>query len=194
MSELLTNKWVDIWKSPAYQDSKLKSFKAIDQCIDFVPKRILDIGCGFAFESELFQKKYNSELWLLDGDFDITRERSREISWGNYDTMKFYSKLDTLKESFKSRNLRYNFIDANNITLDKSICFDLVYSNLSCGFHYPIQSYVDLIRSHTNENSTIIMDLRRKTMDEQVQGIFEILEAHPVEYKFFKCKLKFINR
>lgn len=44
------------WTTPEYVSSKIELFNSIDQYIQTTPATILDIGCGLAFESELFQK------------------------------------------------------------------------------------------------------------------------------------------
>ena len=47
-------------------------------------------------ESEHFQKKYNSQLYLLDGDFEDTINRTRKVNYGTADSMAFYSKIEDL--------------------------------------------------------------------------------------------------
>ena len=71
------------WIKPKYQQSAQDCFNEIDSYLGFhPPKRILDIGCGYAYVSEQFQKKYGTELWLLEGDFQTTIDRPRKATWG----------------------------------------------------------------------------------------------------------------
>jgi SAM-dependent methyltransferase len=162
------------WNSEDYINSVESCFKIVDQYLDKPPVRILDIGCGFAGVSELFQKKYGTEIWLLDGDSETTKDRPRKAKYGEVSDFKFYMPLEILHNHWKEKNLQYTFIDANNIEIPKKIKFDLVYSWLSCGYHYPIETYKNLILEHTDEFSKIILDFRRKTLSSQLKD-FDII-------------------
>jgi SAM-dependent methyltransferase len=122
----------------------------------------LDIGCGFAFESEMFQRKYGTALYLLDGEYRPLPKKSRDIGYGSVEDFTFYHPRDTLEESFRIRGLKYSFIDAQDLELASDLKFDLVYSFLSCGFHYPAETYADFIREHTNPDSVVLLDVRKE--------------------------------
>jgi len=186
--------WINgIWKSNEYILDKKISFDLLDSFLVDPPKHILDIGCGLAFESEMFQKKYNCSLHLLDGDFADSKNAIRDRKFGSTETMAFYSKIEDLQKYFNERELKYTFINANDIKISSDIKFDLVYSNVSCGFHYPLNTYLDLLKDHTTENSVMIFDINSKYLEEQIQDIFEIVETKnfPNQKKLIKCKLKF---
>jgi len=154
------------WTAEKYKQGQKTKFELIDDYLKNPPSRILDIGAGYAGVSQLFQEKYNCEIFLLDGDFDKTSKKRRN-KFGKASTMSFYASLKDLRDYYDSRGLKYTQIDANNIDLDENINFDLVYSFLSCGFHYPVGTYADLIKQHTDNKSTTIMDIRRKTFKSQ---------------------------
>jgi SAM-dependent methyltransferase len=186
--------WLDeIWKSKEYLESKKTSFSLLDSFLLSPPNNILDIGCGMAFESEMFQKKYNSNLYLLDGDFEDSTNATRDRKYGSADSMAFYSKISDLKKSFDNRNLNYTFIDANNIVIPKNLKFDLVYSNVSCGFHYPLDTYLNLLKTHTLENSVMIFDINSRYLNEQIEENFQIIEIKffPGQKKLAKCRITF---
>lgn len=183
------NDWKSEWNSKDYQLCKKENFKTIDDYLSKPPIRILDIGCGLAFESELFQKKYGSELYLLDGDADLNEGRTRDVNFGEVGTFCFYNFTTQLRESYDERKMNYKFIDATNIVLSESIVFDLVYSNLSCGFHYPFSTYKNLISKHTTESSIIIIDIRKKNFKEQSQD-FEIISTVREDKKYKKVQIK----
>jgi SAM-dependent methyltransferase len=188
------NKWINGWLDTKVNDEylaiKLDNFNIIQSYIQRIPKTILDIGCGLAKESEFFQKKYKSDLYLLDGDFNSTTENKRDINYGTVSSFKFYSKIDDLKKSFNERNMNYTFVDANNISIDDSIKFDLIYSIVSCGFHYPAKTYKDLILKHSNNESIIIMDLRSSSILEQSEDI-EIVNILQTSKKSIKAHVRF---
>jgi len=105
------NSWINkVWQSKIHTDKKLLMFNKIDEYVKHSPSSILDIGCGLATESSKFQKKYNCDLYLLDGDFHSTADRLRNVNYGSSPTMTFYSKIDDLKKAWDSDNLRYNLL------------------------------------------------------------------------------------
>lgn len=185
----MTN-WLEKWEKESHKDYKTNTFNVLDEYINFKPKRILDIGCGLAYESELFQKKYDSELYLLDGDFESTSERQRDIGFSTVDSFKFYNPINTLKESYNQRNMKYNFIDANNLQINDNIKFDLVYSILSCGFHYPAETYYDLIKKHTTPQSRILLDVRKVALQKMEK--FAIVNDVKTYHKYKTVEIKLL--
>ncbi len=187
-------KWLNgIWQSDEYEIAKQVSFDLLDSFVTSPPTNILDIGCGLAFESEMFQKKYNSNLFLLDGDFEESKNATRDRKYGSSESMTFYTKIHNLTNSFNERKLRYTFVDANNINIPNNLKFDLIYSNVSCGYHYPLNTYSALLKKHTNSNSIMIFDIHSAYLNEQIKEEFEIIEYrnYPKQKKIIKCKLKF---
>lgn len=169
--------YIDLWNSPAYVAGKDRLFELIDAYLNEPPTRILDIGCGYARVSQRFQEKYGTELYLLDGDVESTKHIERAAKYGSVDDFKFYVGVDNLKNYWDFQGMHYTFVDANNITIDPLIKFDLVTSWISCGFHYPYQTYHDLIVKHTDPTATVIMDFRRKSLSSQ-QHDFDIVGGY----------------
>jgi hypothetical protein len=48
---------------------------------------------------------------------------------------------------------------------------DLAISFLSCGFHYPVDSYLEFFRNTVTDNGTLILDLRESNALEQLRKI-----------------------
>ena len=188
--DMIEKEWINKWQSKEHFDKKQSMFNIVDQYIKKTPGSILDIGCGLAFESEMFQKKYNCSLHLLDGDFENTQERNRKVNYGDTETMAFYSKVEDLKKSWDSRGLNYNFVDANDLVLDTNVKFDLVYSFESCGFHYPISTYNKFLKKHTTKETIFIFDIRRKSKTEQLTD-FIIVDTINTTKKYDTLVLKF---
>jgi SAM-dependent methyltransferase len=157
------------WSNKKYSLYKKYTFDDVDNYINMCPNNILDIGCGLAFESELFQKKYNCDLYLLDGEFSDTKNRNRHNMFGSADTMKFYSKISDLKHSWNLREMKYTFVDAENISIDVSTKFDVIYSFLSCGFHYPLDSYIETMKKHSHDNTFFIFTIRKEKNDKDLK-------------------------
>lgn len=183
-----------VWISDDYIQIKKNSFELIDSFLDTPPINILDIGCGFAYESEFFQKKYNSNLYLLDGDFDDNPDTVRDRKYSETDPLAFYTRITDLEESYRARNLKYQFLNANNLMLDQKIIFDLVYSNVSCGYHYPLGTYLDFLKLHTDRFSILIFDMHTKHIASQIKDKFEIIDSkpYPGQTKIIKCKIRIL--
>jgi SAM-dependent methyltransferase len=172
--------WMEHWSSKEYFKSKLENFEVIDNWLQKPPSSILEIGCGQAIESINFQKKYNTELWLLDGDSSTTEDRNRFSKFDKVDNMKFYNPIDDLKSFYNKSEIEYTFVDANNIQIPENKIFDVIYSFKSCGFHYPIDTYYELIKKHSDEKTKLIFDIRNKVG--LYSNNFEIVETI-AEYK-----------
>jgi len=182
--------WLDLWADNEYVKLKENNFKILDKFLKDPPKNILDIGCGLAFESERFQKKYNTDLWLLDSDTSYTENRPRSTGIGEVDTFRFYNTLDNLKKSYNERNLQYTFVDANKIDIDENVKFDVIYSILSCGFHYPAITYKNLINKHSHENTKVILDIRKKSWPVQ-KNDFKTFDIIHTGLKHYTCQITF---
>lgn len=175
--------WISRWLKSDYRQEKQKQFEVIDQYLDFKPKNILDIGCGIAYESIAFNKKYNTQLTLLDSD----ETDGRRSGWGNTDNFKFYTNLETLDNYFQSVNLKgYLLTDIKNYQSNEK--FDIICSYLSCGFHYPIDTYMDLITKHMHENTRLIFSLRKN-----VQHNCKIIHTIFEEPKFKLAEIQLLS-
>ena len=190
----LEDRWLNAeWQTAEFKESKITSFNLLNSFLTKPPQNILDIGCGLAYESEMFQHTYNSNLYLLDGDFESSIANSRDRKYGPADNMAFYTKIDSLKNNFDERKLKYNFVDANNIQLSADLKFDLVYSNVSYGYHYPLSTYLELLKAHTTKESVLIFDINSGRVAEQIKDTFNIVESkpYPDQKKIFKFRLEF---
>ena len=163
------------WLDDKYIAQKRRCFDWVDSWITESPRRILDIGCGYAKISQWFQEKHGSDLWLLDGDI-ASSPGTRIGKYGSVDNFQFYLTADRLRQQWDQEGMRYNFVDAANIHIDPAVKFDMVYSWVSCGFHYPVSVYKSLIQQHTDANSIIVMEFRAGTIDQQLPD-FDIVHT-----------------
>jgi SAM-dependent methyltransferase len=159
---MIKHNWIeDEWFTEEYQKEKRNNFELIDKELSTPPLKILDIGCGFAWESRLFQKKHQSKLWLIDSEPDENTKVNEIGFHESADTFSFYYPLQFLKEKLDELGtVNYELINANNINLPKDLKFDLITSYKSCGFHYPVSTYRDIILNHSHDNTKVIFDLR----------------------------------
>ena len=183
------NKWLQGWLLPNYIEEKTRSFNSVAEYLGSPPESILDIGCGFAFESRQFHQQSNSEIWLLDGDFSNSpADSNRLVCYGPAETMKFYNPIEKLKEYFdQQHNLEYRFVEANAIDIPQDKKFDLICSYLSCGYHYPVDTYRELVIQHSHPGTRIIMDIRPRSAHEQCFDIVDVIDQRP---KYTKAEIK----
>lgn len=175
--------WISRWLKSDYQEAKQKQFEIIDQYLNFEVKSILDIGCGIAYESIAFNKKYNTELTLLDSH----ETDGRRSGWGDNNSFKFYNNLEILDQYFQSIDLKnYSLHDVTKYESNKK--FDVICSYLSCGFHYPIDTYLDLISKHMHKETRLIFSLR-KNIQHNCHIIHTILE----EPKFKLAEIQLLS-
>jgi SAM-dependent methyltransferase len=195
----MTNVWMGgegIWDTDLYQGYKQENFDILDKYLETPPLKILDIGCGLAWESRHFYHKYGSELWLLDGDIK-NNEVKQGAGDGGYhstaDNFLFYHPLTALDTEFKKANIQnYHLIDCNNINISEDVKFDLITSWVSCGFHYPVNTYRDLILKHSHKNTKVIMDLRiryKKAIQPVKEEGVEILKVIAQRNKYIMAEL-----
>jgi SAM-dependent methyltransferase len=192
--------WVnDEWSTDQYQRHKQENFDLLDTYLDNAPKTILDIGCGLAWESRLFNKKYGTELYLLDGDVDDNAQDGRIQQQARYTTnsknFAFYYKLNFLQSKLDELNTQnYHLVDCNNIDIPNDIKFDVITSWVSCGFHYPASTYRELVLKHSHANTVVVMDLRisAKQTNPLVEPSFEIVNIINQRAKYATSHIRFI--
>ena len=176
--------WAIKWCKPVYIDKHQANFETVDAYLNQPIGRLLDIGCGFAWESRWFNDKYDTELWLLDGDANTNITKPDSASYGNWNTdsseLKFYHTFEFLNAKLQELGTKnYHLVDANNINIPSDVKFDLITSWLSCGHHYPVKTYIDLMKRHSHENTRIILDVRCKGTETNFIGVdgFEIVNV-----------------
>jgi len=174
--------WDRKWTTDKYIAKRRANFEIIDAYLDRPIGRLLDIGCGFAYESRWFNEKYGTELWLLDGDADTNVSKPETASYGNWNTdsseLKFYHTFNFLNSKLQQLGTKnYHLVDANNINIPDEVKFDVITSWLSCGHHYPVATYINLMKKHSHAGTRIVLDIRTKGAAQALIGVegFEVV-------------------
>ena len=90
----------------------------------------------------------------------IRNLQSRDTKFDRADNFAYYHSKQQLNAEWDRLGLtRTHFTPENCNTLDDWV-FDLIFSFKSCGAHYPMSTYTDFIRKHSNKNTRLIFDLR----------------------------------
>ena len=100
-----------------------------------------------------------------------------------------FEKLRSELDKLETKN--YRLIDCNNIEIQEDIKFDLITSWLSCGFHYPISTYKNLIKKHSHDNTVVAMDVRHQKEKLYLEGI-EVIDTIQTNIKYSTLILKIL--
>ena len=156
--------------------------KDYDMIKYFLPEKttkILDIGCGLGLiDLSLYKHYIKTELHLLDKSQDLDENTSIRGFNGNKYT--FYNSLEASKEILISNGVEkkdiytYEVGDHLNLFNNK---YDVIISLLSCGWHYSIELYKDLIQKTLNSNGVLILDIRHNTGQlEYAKEYFDLID------------------
>ena len=132
------------------------------------PKRIADIGCGYAFFDLFVAQDFNAELVLID------LESNDQRHFGFEQEGAAYSSLARAREFLVSNGVpdaRITTLNPTEETPENVNPVDLVVSFLSCGFHYPVDSYLPFLDKALLPGGTAIFDLRGNTAKTQVKAL-----------------------
>ena len=170
--------------------SEINTFK------DFLPrtcKNIMDIGCGLGIINILLNKFYNYKVsfYLLD------RNRiDKKIKYGFSSNYESYNDLNETKRILLENNISESNLFLFDVEKDIQINskIDLVISLKSMGYHYPFETYLQLLGKCCNENTIFIFDVNVDTFDEiiskkyfeNIETIYEEKSIHSLKRLFCK--------
>lgn len=143
----------------------MKDFDMIKQFLPYSAMNILDIGCGLGLINLALNDLYNDCNFHL---LDKTQELSSEKISGFNEKYTFYNSLPASKDILSKNGIddhRINIyeVEDENIELLKSNKYDVILSFLSCGWHYSVDVYKDLILSSLSDDGIVILDIRHNT-------------------------------
>ena len=122
-----------------------------------IPRHVVDIGCGQALNDVLMLKEYDPGFTLIDIEETPDQYHLWKESGAGYASL---SAARAFLEDNGATGVR-----TLNPRLDpaglKTVSGDLVTSLISCGFHYPIGEYLDLMLTSVKSGGAVILDLRQ---------------------------------
>ena len=154
-----------------------------------IPERILDIGCGFALYDNILLEHYgyseNTHIYLLDKTTELKKEGFKGGGFRS-EGISFYTNLECAKDILILNGANKDNVHAMEVSdgvLNQlpASSFDLVFSLLSYGHHYPVSTYYDDIKRILKKGGVLILDLR--VLDGVIQGIKQL------ERGGFKCEI-----
>lgn len=128
------------------------------------PKRIADIGCGYAFFDLFAVADLKCDVLLID------LEENERRHFGFKQAGAAYSSLAVARQLLEDNGIPTSMITTLNpreAAPEGAGPVDLVVSFLSCGFHYPVDLYLPFLKNALNPGGSAIFDLRKATAKPQ---------------------------
>ncbi|NRB17848.1 MAG: class I SAM-dependent methyltransferase [Rhodobacteraceae bacterium] len=123
------------------------------------PRKVADIGCGYAFFDLFLARDFGCGVVLIDLEQNSHRHFGFETEGAAY------SNLDVARKFLIDNGLTDGSIFTLNPEtddLDKVTDVDFAFSFISCGFHYPWQTYQHFFETSLNKGGAVILDIRRR--------------------------------
>jgi SAM-dependent methyltransferase len=132
------------------------------------PRRIADIGCGYALFDLFAARDTGAELVLID----LEENEHRHFGFANEGAA--YSNLGVARKMLEANGVAPGAIATLNPLRDDLaavVPVDLAVSFLSCGFHFPVSTYAPFFHENVASGGAIMVDLRAATAEEQARGL-----------------------
>lgn len=167
-----------------------------DQLLRFIPHvsdivlKIVDIGAGLAMYHIMLDKHYNGnvEHFLVDKSINEVKPtmHHKHGDWHNNDKFPFYNSMECAQSIAVANNvskLRWHSVYASNGTesifnMGKA-SMDIAISLLSCGWHYPVNTYASALAHVLKPNGILIITLRRmQKQDKELRRVGFVCTSH----------------
>lgn len=140
-----------------------------------VPQHVIDIGCGQAITDAFFAADFGSRLTLVD----------IEMTEGQYHLWKDegsgYGSLADARAMLQANAVASDHITTINPRLSpkamQDLRGDMVSSFYSCGFHYPIADYADLMLQTVAAGGIVVLDMRRRYLNKPDDALRALMAA-----------------
>lgn len=159
--------------------------KDYDSIKNHLPKScglVLDIGCGLAGIDLMIYWHYNgkTELHLLDYS-----KLDKSIHYGYQKNGSIYNNLDLSAQFLKINGVEKRHIGIHNADIGFPVKkYDIIISLLSCGFHYPVETYLAKIKQC--KAGIVILDIRKHSG--QVEVLRKNFDSMEVIAEYSKCE------
>lgn len=153
----------------AFSKNIADEYSLIKKYLPEKAESILDIGCGVAGIDILLSRHYNNDVDI----FLIDKTTIDKKVYYNFEKRgSFYNSLQISKSVLILNGVDNDRIHLQEATENNEIKFshkfDIIISLFSCGFHYPVSTYLDEIyRKLSNKDGILILDIRKNTNGEK---------------------------
>ena len=155
------------------EDLFSREFETFKNYLPNTAKNIMDIGCGLGIINIYLNKFFEKEptFFLLDKN-----RVDRKIKYGFSSNYESYNDLNETKNILLDNNIDSNCINLFDVEKQFLITkkMDLVISLKSMGYHYPINTYIELLRNCCTKDTVFIFDIGDNQYDENyLKKIFD---------------------
>jgi len=141
------------------------------------PGRIADIGCGYGFFDLFLARDLGADLLLIDIEANPRRH------FGFAAEGAAYTNLATARALLEANGVdprRIVTLNPATAPLAAAGPVDVALSFLSCGFHYPVDAYMDFFTRQVRPGGAVILDLRARTAARQEATLAPLGPAEPI--------------
>ena len=139
----------------------------------FTPKTIIDIGCGQAIPDLFLQRDFKPHFTLVD----IEQTTEQYHFWA--DSGSGYASLEDARVLLHDNGAAKTKVKTINPTKDpaamEGLGADMVTSFYSCGFHYPVDDYADLMIQTIRAGGVVCVDLRKRYLKRHGPGLDAVM-------------------
>ncbi len=152
------------------------------------PKRLIDIGCGYAMADLFLYRRYGCDLVLID----IEESGARHFGFASEGSG--YTSLEKARKFLIANGVpeeRITLINPKLTDPSEAGGADLAISLISCGYHYPVSTYEALFRDQIEAGGAIVLDIRKGSggiPEMKAHGELEILDRQPKHSKILVRK------
>lgn len=161
----------------AYYNDMCLAFSDIEHFLPENCESVIDIGCGIGGIDVLISRAYgNCKFHMVDRD-----GMENEIYYGFRHVGAKYNLLSLTKDfmvdnGVSNENIMMYDVDAGEFP--ENMTATVIMSLLSWGFHYPVSTYIDRVFSLMNDDSCLIMDIRKHSNGEaELQKYFKTVKS-----------------
>lgn len=126
------------------------------------PRKIADIGCGYALFDLFLAQDFGCELVLIDLEQNDRRHFGFEREGAAYSNLAVARRFLT---DNGARDAGIQTLNPRDAGIDAVRDLDFAFSFISCGFHYPWDTYRNFFETALRKNGSVILDIRRRKSD-----------------------------
>lgn len=190
---LFTNYIVNFFQIKNLEEKTFKLFeKEFLEIKNYLPTKasnIMDIGCGLGIFNIFLNKYYNfPKFFLLDKN-----KIDKKIKYGHFKIYESYNFLKSTKNILLKNginNKKLKLFDVEKKIFIKPNSIDLVISLKSMGYHYPIDTYFNLLKKVSKKNTIYIFDISKKNQTiKKLKEIFKrvkIISKHKTKHPLIR--------
>lgn len=142
-----------------------KDFSMIERFLPEQCSEVLDIGCGLGLVDLYIHHHYNTDINFTLVDANDTIVDTHRIRGFNKNYV-FYNSMSYVQQFLVNNGIRKDNLELVNIMTQKFVTekkYDVILSFLACGWHFSIETYMDIFENNLSDNGVLILDIRNGT-------------------------------